>query len=43
MIGEADECELMGRRARALFEREYTRDASAAKYDQVLKRAWTTW
>jgi glycosyltransferase involved in cell wall biosynthesis len=39
MICDPDGCDRMGRRARELFEREYTRDASAAKYDTVLRMA----
>jgi glycosyltransferase involved in cell wall biosynthesis len=39
MMRDPGECDRMGRRARSLFEREYTRDASAAKYDVVLRRA----
>jgi glycosyltransferase involved in cell wall biosynthesis len=39
MIRDPDGCDRMGRRARELFEREYTRDASAAKYDTVLRLA----
>jgi glycosyltransferase involved in cell wall biosynthesis len=39
MIRDPGECDRMGRRARSLFDREYTRDASAAKYDAVLKQA----
>jgi glycosyltransferase involved in cell wall biosynthesis len=40
MTKDPQGCDRMGRRARELFETEYTRDASAAKYDEVLKMAW---
>jgi glycosyltransferase involved in cell wall biosynthesis len=40
MMADPDGCDRMGRRARALFESEYTRDASAARYEEVLKMAW---
>ncbi len=43
MIDDPDECARLGRRARELFEREYTQDASAAKYEKVLRQAWATW
>jgi glycosyltransferase involved in cell wall biosynthesis len=39
MMRDPKGCGRMGRRARKLFEVEYTRDASAAKYDEVLKMA----
>jgi glycosyltransferase involved in cell wall biosynthesis len=39
MMRDPRACARMGRRARSLFEREYTRDASAAKYDVVLRLA----
>jgi glycosyltransferase involved in cell wall biosynthesis len=42
MMSDPRGCERMGRRARELFEREYTRDASAAKYEEVLKRVHAT-
>jgi glycosyltransferase involved in cell wall biosynthesis len=39
MMRDSEGCAAMGRRARDLFEREYTRDASAAKYAEVFERA----
>jgi glycosyltransferase involved in cell wall biosynthesis len=41
MNADPDGCDAMGRRARELFESQYTRDASAAKYDEVLRMART--
>ncbi|MHC4711279.1 MAG: glycosyltransferase family 4 protein [Planctomycetota bacterium] len=43
MMRDPRGCKRMGRRARELFEREYTRDASAAKYKKVLRQARATW
>jgi glycosyltransferase involved in cell wall biosynthesis len=42
MMRDPEGCAAMGRRARELFEREYTRDASAAKYDEVFHLAQQT-
>ena len=39
MMRDPRGCTRMGRRARELFETQYTRDASAAKYDDVLRMA----
>ena len=39
MMTDPENCRQMGRQARELFKEKYTRDASAAKYAEVLKMA----
>lgn len=42
MMKDPEGCAAMGQRARELFEKEYTRDVSSAKYAEVFKLAHVT-